>query len=68
MEAARGCADRLAKWCEGSDAAIAELMADPCAMVEIAMADWIKTQQKITTEYLANPEPLRQVVYGMLTA
>lgn len=68
MEAARGCADRLANWCEGNDAAIAELMADPCAMIEIAMADWMKTQQKIATECMTNPDPLCQVVYDMLTA
>lgn len=56
VAAASGCAGRLAKWFESEQAAIDAINDDASAMIEIAMADWLKAQRKLAEVYYMNPQ------------
>lgn len=47
--AAEYCARALAKWFESEEEAAKAISEDPQAMVEIALADFLKTHRKLTS-------------------
>ena len=55
--AAEACARRLAKWLGGAEEAAAAMEADPLAMMEIALADHMKTRRALTLKVHMNPRP-----------
>lgn len=55
IAAAAGCVDRLVEWCGGEQEAINAISDDPCAMMQIAISDWMKAQRKMAEICHMNP-------------
>jgi hypothetical protein len=64
--AAQSCANNLAKLFGGTEEAIAALEADPVAMAQILMADFIKAQRHMTLQVHMNPRAFSRVVLDQI--
>lgn len=66
--AAQACANKLAKLFGSVEDAIAALEADPVAMAQIAMSDFIKDQRQMTLAVHMNPLAFSRIVLGEVAA
>ena len=67
-DAAESCVRRLAKWFGGAEEAAAAMEADPIAMMEIALADFMKAQRALTLKVHMNPRPFARQCAELLQA
>ena len=67
-DAAESCARRLAKWFGGAEEAAAAMEADPIAMMEIALADFMKAQRALALKVHMNPRPFARECAELLQA
>lgn len=66
LAACAGCVDRLVEWCGGEQEAIDAINDDPCAMMQIAIADWIKAQRKMALACHMNQGAAARYVYEIM--
>lgn len=67
-DAAEACARRLAKWFGSPEEAMAAMEDDPIAMMEIALADFMKAQRAMTLKVHMNPRPFARQCAELLQA
>lgn len=67
-DAAESCARRLAKWFGSPEEAMAAMEDDPIAMMEIALADFMKAQRALTLKVHMNPRPFARQCAELLQA
>lgn len=67
-EAAEACARRLAKWFGGAEEAAAAMEADPIAMMEIALVDFMKERRALTLKVHMNPRPFTRLCAELIQA